>query len=310
MKIVSLGSLNLDHVYQVDRFLLPGETKASKSLTDNASGKGLNQSIAAVRAPGRRSTTPVTSEPTPICCARCWWIPASTPSGWRIIWTFPAATPLFRWTTQDRTAFCSSAAPIVPDVGAIDRDWIQCGPDDILLLPEQRLIWCPYIIEQAARRGIPAAMNAAPMDEGRQGLSHRQTALSDRQRDRGGRGAGRTTASEETMDNLIAAYPGVGILLTLGSAGAWFHDGDRTSAWAAARWKRWWTPPPQATPSSGYFLAGMLDKLDPAEALKRATFASALTISPRCGRLHPTVDQVEAAMASGKLGTPDQDNKQ
>ncbi|MDD7222448.1 MAG: PfkB family carbohydrate kinase, partial [Eubacteriales bacterium] len=49
MKIVNLGSLNLDHVYQVDRFLLPGETKASKSLTDNAGGKGLNQSIAAVR---------------------------------------------------------------------------------------------------------------------------------------------------------------------------------------------------------------------------------------------------------------------
>ena len=62
----------------------------------------------------------------------------------------------------------------------------------------------------------------------------------------------------------------------------------------------------------GYFLAGMLDKLDPAEALKRATFASALTIqSPGAADSIPTVDQVEAAMASGKLGTPEiQDNKQ
>ena len=62
----------------------------------------------------------------------------------------------------------------------------------------------------------------------------------------------------------------------------------------------------------GYFLAGMLDKLDPAEALKRATCASALTIqSPGAADSIPTVDQVEAAMASGKLGTPEiQDNKQ
>ena len=49
MKIVNLGSLNVDHVYRVDRFLLPGETKASKGLNDNAGGKGLNQSIAAAR---------------------------------------------------------------------------------------------------------------------------------------------------------------------------------------------------------------------------------------------------------------------
>ena len=60
------------------------------------------------------------------------------------------------------------------------------------------------------------------------------------------------------------------------------------------------------------FESGMLDKLDPAEALKRATFASALTIqSPGAADSIPTVDQVEAAMASGKLGTPEiQDNKQ
>ena len=49
MKIVNLGSLNVDHVYWVDRFLMPGETKASKGLNDNAGGKGLNQSIAAAR---------------------------------------------------------------------------------------------------------------------------------------------------------------------------------------------------------------------------------------------------------------------
>lgn len=55
----------------------------------------------------------------------------------------------------------------------------------------------------------------------------------------------------------------------------------------------------------------MLDKLDPAQALQRATFASALTIqSPGAADSIPTVDRVEAVMAAGTLGTLEvQDNK-
>ena len=50
MKICNFGSMNLDHVYQVDMFLQPGETKSSRSLFTNCGGKGLNQSIAAAKA--------------------------------------------------------------------------------------------------------------------------------------------------------------------------------------------------------------------------------------------------------------------
>jgi ribokinase len=50
MKIVNFGSLNIDHVYQVPRFVLPGETLKSKSYQRYCGGKGLNQSIALARA--------------------------------------------------------------------------------------------------------------------------------------------------------------------------------------------------------------------------------------------------------------------
>ena len=50
MRILNLGSLNIDYVYRVDRFVAPGETKSSQSLLINAGGKGLNQSIAAAKA--------------------------------------------------------------------------------------------------------------------------------------------------------------------------------------------------------------------------------------------------------------------
>lgn len=50
MRIVNFGSLNIDHVYHVDRFASPGETLSSRSYRRHAGGKGLNQSIALARA--------------------------------------------------------------------------------------------------------------------------------------------------------------------------------------------------------------------------------------------------------------------
>lgn len=50
MKILNFGSLNLDYVYQVPRFLEPGETMAAVKVDVVPGGKGLNQSVALARA--------------------------------------------------------------------------------------------------------------------------------------------------------------------------------------------------------------------------------------------------------------------
>ena len=50
MRVLNFGSMNLDYVYAVDHFVQPGETIASRSRSIKHGGKGLNQSIALVRA--------------------------------------------------------------------------------------------------------------------------------------------------------------------------------------------------------------------------------------------------------------------
>jgi len=50
MRIINIGSLNIDYVYQVDEFVMGGETKLSESMEIFSGGKGLNQSIALKRA--------------------------------------------------------------------------------------------------------------------------------------------------------------------------------------------------------------------------------------------------------------------
>lgn len=50
MKILNFGSLNIDYVYQVDHFPMPGETLSVLEQRVVPGGKGLNQSIALARA--------------------------------------------------------------------------------------------------------------------------------------------------------------------------------------------------------------------------------------------------------------------
>ena len=50
MRIVNIGSLNIDYVYDVRNFVQKGQTISSEGRSTFAGGKGLNQSIALGRA--------------------------------------------------------------------------------------------------------------------------------------------------------------------------------------------------------------------------------------------------------------------
>ena len=50
MKVLNIGSMNLDHVYNVEHIILPGETQATTGLNLFLGGKGMNQSIALAKA--------------------------------------------------------------------------------------------------------------------------------------------------------------------------------------------------------------------------------------------------------------------
>lgn len=50
MTLYNLGSINIDHLYQVDHFVRPGETLSSSKYQTVLGGKGANQSIALARA--------------------------------------------------------------------------------------------------------------------------------------------------------------------------------------------------------------------------------------------------------------------
>lgn len=308
MKIVNLGSLNVDHVYRVDHFLLPGETKASMSLRENAGGKGLNQSVAASRTGVEVYHAGYYGTGSGIL------IDALTRAGVKLDLMEEKDMPNGHAIIQvdDAGQNCIllyGGTNVCLTEAYVDSVLDACTPDDILLLQnETNLI--PYIIEAAAKRGIPTAMNAAPMDEGVKAYPIDKLRYLIVNEIEGAALAG-GSSFEETMANLIAAYPNTGILLTLGSAGAWFHEGDRDIRMGCAKVPKVVDTTAAGDTFLGYFLAGMLDKLDPAQAMKRATYASALTIQKEgAADSIPNVAQVEAVMASGELGELDVSDNQ
>ena len=50
MKVLNIGSLNLDYVYSVDHIIQPGETESTGSRNIFLGGKGINQSMALAKA--------------------------------------------------------------------------------------------------------------------------------------------------------------------------------------------------------------------------------------------------------------------
>ena len=50
MKVLTIGSMNIDHVYSVDHIVQPGETLTTGDMKIFLGGKGINQSMALAKA--------------------------------------------------------------------------------------------------------------------------------------------------------------------------------------------------------------------------------------------------------------------
>ena len=168
MNVVNFGSLNIDHVYAVDHFCRAGETIHTKSYTQNAGGKGLNQSVALARAG-----------------VETWHAGLIGPEGHFLKETLDRAGVHTRFVEEsagstghaiiqvDSTGQNSillhdgANGRLTPDFVTAVLDQFSAG-DTVLLQNETSCV--EEIIHQAARRGMRTAMNAAPANEKLVGL--------------------------------------------------------------------------------------------------------------------------------------------
>lgn len=223
-RILSYGSLNLDLVYQVPHFVQAGETLSSASRTVHCGGKGLNQSIAAARAGGAvshagrvgRDGAVLTDALRDSGVDTAFVSVGDGPSGHAVIQVDPAGQNcilLFGGSNQEITHEETDRA----------LEHFQAG--DYLIL-QNEINGLPYIMEQAARRGMRIVFNPSPIDEHIGDLLLDQAWLLIFNEIEGAALAG---CSDETeiLDALRRRWPRCRLLLTLGSRGCVYDDGLR-----------------------------------------------------------------------------------
>lgn len=302
MKILNFGSLNIDYVYRVDSFIRPGETKASKSLSVNCGGKGLNQSVAASRAgcevfhagligrDGAMLRDKLTEKGVDVSLLK----QTDGLCGNAIIQVDDAGQNcilLFGGTNRELTQ------------EMIDATLDMFGNEGLVLLQNETNL-VDYIIEQAHSRGLKTALNAAPMEEKvkRYPLDKLDYLLVNEVE--GGMLAG-CEKEEDILPVLTERYPGMNIVLTLGKHGAFYASGGHVWRIGSCDVNAVDTTAAGDT-FTGYFLYGILSGLGEAKTLELATAASALCVQrPGAADSVPARHEVEEIAGSGRLKVPE-----
>lgn len=298
MKILNFGSLNLDYVYDVDHFVQPGETMSSLELFINCGGKGLNQSIAAAKAGNQVYHAGIVGTGGDMLVQELekngvdvsFIQKVDQPNGHAIIQVDRNGQNciiLYGGTNQ-----MLSEKYIKETLDAFGGEGL------VLLQNETNLVG--YIIEEAHKRGLQTALNAAPMDEKVLGYPLDELDWLIVNEVEGSQIAG-CRPEDDILPILKEKYPHCSILLTLGSRGACcYHQGetyripchkvnvvDTTAA---------------GDTFSGYFLYAMLNGGTVPGALQLASAASAIAIGKKgAADSVPMKAELEGALQNGVL---------
>lgn len=278
MKILNFGSLNIDYTYDVDHFVRGGETLSSKALHLFPGGKGLNQSIAVSRsgadvwhagAVGKSDGEFLIKQLNEAGVNTDYVKRLEVPSGHAIIQRQPDGGNcilLFGGSNQEITRRMA------------DEVLEHFGKGDYLLL-QNEISEVGYIMKRAAEKGMRIVLNPSPMDEkiGKLPLENVDYFLLNEVEAESlcGEGANRPEAMLEKMAN---GFPKAKIVLTLGSQGSLYWDGEKMIKQPCYKVKAVDTTAAGDT-FTGFFIGGLSQGMEGVKALDWAAIAAAVAVS-------------------------------
>jgi ribokinase len=224
MKIINFGSLNIDHVYQVEHFVQPGETITTSGYQMYSGGKGLNQSIALARAGanvyhagkigrgGEHLLAKLNEAGVDTTLVKI----GETPTGHAIIQvSSDGENSIIVEGGANRTITSSDVDQVLSTIS--DNDW---------LLLQNEINAINLILEATRNRPYSVVFNPAPMTPD---IQHLPLELVDILIINEVEGASLTNEHQQStiLDSLIKKYPAMQIVLTLGKSGAIYVDKDQ-----------------------------------------------------------------------------------
>ena len=276
MRILNFGSLNIDNVYAVDHFIRPGETMSSLGMEVFCGGKGLNQSIAMARAG-----------------AQVWHAGAvGRNDGKKLLELLAESgvnTDFVRKTDGvsghtiiqvDKNGqncillFGGANQEITP--GQVDETLAHFEEGDILLL-QNEINGLAGLIKKAAEKGMKIYLNPSPVTGELLELPLELVDCFILNEIEGADICGQEAKEEEIPQLLHEKYPRAVILLTLGSRGCIYYDGENRYEQPAFCVEAVDTTAAGDT-FTGYFIASAVKGNSVPDALLKAAKAAAITV--------------------------------
>lgn len=289
MAIYNFGSINIDHVYQVDHFVQPGETLSSRKYEQVLGGKGANQSVALAKAGakvfhvgGINHSDKAFKRQLEDYGVNCEHINLThTPSGHAIIQVTPdAENAIVLFGGANQALSKSHIHQSLAD--ATKGDWV-------LLQNETNAL--ADIIQAAKEKNLSVAFNPAPMSETVKDLPLHDIDLLIVNEVEAQMLTGKTTFSD-IADYFKAHCPSVIVIITLGKKGAHVIDSGEQHSVDAFLVEAVDTTAAGDT-FIGFFLASFLTQQDISTSLKTACAASALSVTQHgAAQSIPTIDAV------------------
>ena len=294
MKILNIGSMNLDMVYQMDHIVQPGESEASYGMNIFLGGKGINQSVAAAKAGAEVYHGGMIGEdgqPFLDACAE-YGVDArhirkvEGKSGHAIIQIDKNAQNCI-------ILFGGANQMLTPEY--VDSVLADFAAGDILLL-QNEVNMLPYIVDKAYEKGMQIALNPSPFNEKLREVDMGKISIFLLNEVEGFQVTG-VTEPDAIIAKLLELFPGARIVLTLGKDGAVYADKEQKHFQPIFPVKAVDTTAAGDT-FTGYFLACLCEGMEIPEVLKRSAKASSIAVSrPGAVPSVPWRKEVEEALA-------------
>ena len=297
MNVLCFGSLNIDYTYSVPHFVRKGETLSSTDLRLFAGGKGLNQSIALARAGLNVSLAGAIGEDGRFLLAELHESGVDT----RWVDVLPGMRTghaiIQNDAEGDNCILVYGGANHCTTREQIDRVLTAFGAGDVLTL-QNEIRELDYLIRAAKAKGLRVALTPAPMNEAVEKLpldlidylflnEVECAALL------------HTDAEDDPIGSAQALRERFGIgsvVLTLGGEGSAYAGAEGCFRQAAVLAEAVDTTGAGDT-YAGFFLGGVLSRLDVPTAMRYASTAASIAISrPGASASIPSREEVLGRM--------------
>ena len=292
MKVLNIGSMNLDHVYTVDHIVEPGETQSSTQLQLFLGGKGMNQSVALAKAGVEVYQGGMIGEDGGVFLDACreYGIHAD------YIRTVDARTGHAIIQIDKNAQNCIllyGGANQALTEAYVDEVISQFDKGDILLL-QNEVNLMPYIVDRGHAQGMKIVLNPSPFDDKLKAVDMTKISLFLLNEIEGYQLTG-CREPDAIIDSIRERFPHAAVVLTLGSDGAVYADQSCKHFQPIFPVKAVDTTAAGDT-ITGYFIAGLAQGMEIPDILRMSAKASSIAVS-RAGAV-PSIPYRDEVIAS------------